>query len=214
MYGGSDFPVPGLVLIVDHKIGDFLLGQEVSELIDAGVTALQFRDKLLPPPESEIIARRLFEVINRRCLLIVHNSSNIALSIRASGVHLPSYGCSVPETRLALGDDFIIGCSVHSVLEAIHAAENGADYLQLGSIFTSKSHPGVEPIGLSVLREVTSRVDIPVLAVGGISPNNIREVMDAGASGVSVISSVLNAEYPSDVVRQMASEIKRGSGVI
>ena len=95
----------------------------------------------------------------------------------------------------------MIGRSAHSIEAAIKAARIGADYLIAGTIFASHSHPAVAPAGLEFLRDVCAAVDIPVIAIGGITPVNAGDCIRAGAAGVAVMSPIMHADDPAGVAR-------------
>jgi thiamine-phosphate pyrophosphorylase len=110
----------------------------------------------------------------------------------------------VAATRRLAGDGFIIGRSVHSVEEAVKAQDEGADYVQVGAIFPTRSHPGLSPAGPALLKSVAARVTIPILAVGGITAENVGQVMQAGARGGAVISAILDSPSPTSSGRRLA----------
>src|SRR5207253_1231999 len=116
--------------------------------------------------------------------------ADVAFAAGADGVHLPSDGMPASTVREILGGDAIIGQSVHSVEEARQVSGSGVDYIELGTIFPSRSHPDGPVLGLAPVREAAS-FGTPVLAVGGISATNIASVIEAGAAGVAVISAIL-----------------------
>ena len=198
---------PSLMLITDRSLckAGVDLEEIVDEAVAGGVTAVQLREKDLPINELLSLARRLKRVTSGRALLLVNGSLDIALAADADGIHLPEGVLSVAEARRVGGDKFIIGRSVHSVAASVRAEKEGSDYLQLGSIFPSNSHPGVEPLGLSAVRGVRSKVCIPVLAVGGVDQRNIGKTIAAGATGVAVISAILPSSSPQIIARKLIS---------
>jgi thiamine-phosphate diphosphorylase len=149
------------------------------------------------------LADRLRAMTQERALLIVNGRLDVAQVCGADGVHLPERGPSVAAARRLAGDGLIIGRSVHCAEEAVKAQDEGADYVQVGAIFPTRSHPG-PPAGLALLEGVAARVAIPVLAVGGISAANVGQVMQAGASGAAVISAVLASPSPAAAARRLA----------
>ena len=106
----------------------------------------------------------------------------------------------VAEARKLIGQDRLIGSSVHSVEGAVSAESNGADFLVLGAIFETTTHPGVETGGLALVEAVTHRVQIPVLGIGGITPANIEDVIRAGAAGAAVITAISMVPDPGAAV--------------
>jgi thiamine-phosphate diphosphorylase len=112
------------------------------------------------------------------------------------GVHLPEGRFTVEATRRILSPGSLVGRSVHSVEGAEKAADEGADYLLTGTIFASQSHPGLPPAGVGFLRDVCAAVSLPVLAIGGVTPQNLGLCLNAGAVGVAVLSQIMQASDP------------------
>jgi thiamine-phosphate pyrophosphorylase len=197
-------PSPCLTLITDRSLCRGLsLEEAVARAVAGGVNVVQLREKDLTAAELVPLADRLRAIMQGKALLIVNSRLDVAQVCAADGVHLPERGASVAATRRLAGDGFIIGRSVHSVEEAVKAQEEGADYVQVGAIFPTRSHPG-PPAGLALLESVAARVTIPVLAVGGITGENVGQVMRAGARGAAVISAILGAPSPGAAARRLA----------
>jgi thiamine-phosphate pyrophosphorylase len=159
----------------------------VEAAVEGGADAVQLREKDLPFSDLLPLARRLRQATLGRALLLVNGSVEVALAAAADGVHLPEDAPSAPRPR----EGFLVGRSVHSVDAAIRAEAEGADYLIAGPVYETRSHPGVVPAGLRLIRDVAATVRTPVLAIGGVTAGRVEEVVRAGASGVAVISAVL-----------------------
>jgi thiazole tautomerase (transcriptional regulator TenI) len=127
--------------------------------------------------------------------LILNGSAIVALAGGVAGVQLSHRGEDVLRVKKHF-PMLRVGCSVHSLSEALEKEERGADYLIYGHIFESYSKPRQRPRGLFALQEITSYVSIPIIAIGGITPSNVKEVLAAGASGVAVLSGVFGASNP------------------
>ena len=197
-------PVPCLTLISDRRLCQRLsLGEAVVRAVGGGVNVVQLREKDLAAAQLVPLADRLRAITQDKALLIVNSRLDVALLCGADGVHLPERGPSVAATRRLAGDGFIIGRSVHSAEEAAKAQEEGADYVQVGAIFPTRSHPGPSA-GLTLLKSVAARVTIPIVAVGGITVGNVDQVMQAGAKGAAVISAILGAPSPGGAARRLA----------
>jgi thiamine-phosphate pyrophosphorylase len=203
--------VPCLALVTDRSLCQTLsLEEAVAQAIEGGVNLVQLREKdpdgrSLPAAELLALAEKLRAITRGRALFLVNDRLDVALACAADGVHLPERGLPVAAARRLAGGAFvIIGRSVHSVAEAVRAQEEGADYVQVGTIFASRSHPGQPVAGLGLLEAVAREVTIPILAVGGITAANVGEVMGAGASGAAVISAVLGAPSPREAARALA----------
>jgi len=198
-------PIPCLTLITDRRLCQGLsLEAAVVRAVGGGVNVVQLREKDLAAAQLVPLADRLRAITQDKALLIVNTRLDVALVCGADGVHLPERGPSVAATHRLAGDGFIIGRSVHSAEEAAKAQEEGADYVQVGAIFPSRSHPGQTPAGLGLLETVAARVTIPIVAVGGITAGNVGQVMQAGARGIAVISAILDSSSPGAATRRLA----------
>lgn len=196
------FPLPCLALVSDRTLcEDVPLAEKVAQAVAGGANLVQLREKDLPAGELLRLAQSLRQITAGRALLLVNDRLDVALAAGADGAHLPERGLPVAQARRLLGPDAIIGRSVHSLAEALRAQEEGADYVQVGTIYPSRSHPDVPPVGPWLIEEVTRQLRIPVLAIGGVTAENVAEVMRAGAAGVAVISAILASPSP-----QLAAE--------
>jgi thiamine-phosphate pyrophosphorylase len=196
--------LPTLCLITDRqRCGESPLEDLVDQAIKGGVNLIQLREKDLPAGDLLALAIRLREVTRGRAILVINDRLDVVEAAGADGVHLPENGLPVAIARWLLGRHGLIGRSVHSEETATEAERAGADYVQLGTIYATESKPGVKPAGTGLVRKVSAAVAIPVLAVGGVRPDNAPEVIEAGASGASVISAIQGAEDPQAAARQL-----------
>ena len=197
--------IPCLALVTDRRLCQTLsLEEAVAQAVDGGANLVQLREKDLPSNELLALADKLRAVTLGRSLFLVNDRLDVALACAADGVHLPEQGLPLAAARRLAPETFIVGRSVHSVAEAVRAQEEGADYVQVGSIFASRSHPDQPAAGLALLEATAAAVTIPILAVGGITAANVGEVMQVGASGAAVISAVLGAPSPREAARALA----------
>ena len=155
------------------------------EAIDRGANVLRLRDPGAPVRRLEEEARRLIRAVAGPVL--VSSRVDLALATGAAGVHLPERDLPVAGARRLLGQDRLLGRSVHSLGAAREAAEEGADYLVFGPVFATASHPGQRPAGLRALAEVAAAVPIPVLAIGGIDAERAEACRREGAAGFAAI---------------------------
>jgi thiamine-phosphate pyrophosphorylase len=207
-------PMPCLTLITDRRLCQRLsLEEAVARAVAGGVNVVQLREKDLAAAQFVPLADRLRAITQDKALLIVNGRLDVALLCAADGVHLPERGPSVAATRRLAGDGFIIGRSVHGAEEAVKAQEEGADYVQVGAIFPSRSHPGQSPAGSALVESVAARVTIPIVAVGGITAENVGEVMQAGARGAAVISAILDSPLPAAAARRLAEAMVEAATV-
>jgi thiamine-phosphate pyrophosphorylase len=195
-----------LYVITDEKIG---LGRShiflAEEALKGGATVIQLRDKEKSSRELYEIGIKMREITRKyNALFIVNDRLDIALGVGADGVHLGSEDISVSVARKIAGENFIIGTSVSSPEEAILAENEESDYISAQSIFLTSSKENVGVIGLEGLREIIKVSSLPVIAIGGINLENIKEVLNCGVKGVAVISSVVSRED----VHAASSELK------
>ena len=168
----------------------------VADAVAGGVNLVQLRLPGLPAGQVFEVGQELARLVRGRASLVVNDRVDIAQAIGADGVQLGERGLAVAVARRLVGAELLIGRSVHSLAGALEAAGAGADFLVLGTIFQTQSHPEASGAGPALVRDVRAAVGIPVIAIGGITADNARSVIEAGASGVAVISAVLDAEDP------------------
>ena len=148
-------------------------------------------------------------------LLLVNDRVDLALALPLDGVQLGERSLPVAVARRLLGPRWI-GRSVHGAPAALEGKEGGADFLVVGTVFASASHPEREPAGPARIREMRGLVDLPLLAIGGVTPGRVAEVLEAGASGAAVLSGVWDAPEPPRAVegylQALASAERRAAG--
>jgi thiamine-phosphate pyrophosphorylase len=185
-----------LYLVTDrHQTLDRPLLPLISQALDAGVGAVQLREKDLNTRDLISLGRDILSVTApRRVPLLVNDRIDVALALGADGVHLRSDSMPVSVARRLLGPDRLIGMSAHSVEEVVEAESQGTDFVVLGPIFATPSKiPYGPPIGLNILAEAVRRTSIPVFAIGGVTAQRISDIRRAGAFGIAVISAILGA---------------------
>jgi thiamine-phosphate pyrophosphorylase len=193
------------MLVTDRKrCGGRDLADVVSAALEGGVNAVQLREKDLAPRDLLALARRLRGICGHRALFFVNDRLDIALLCGADGVHLGEEGLPVAAVRQILPPSMLVGRSVHSVNAARQAELDGADYVLAGTIFSSPSHPEASPAGIELLENLAARLGIPIVAIGGIQPENAADCRRAGASGVAVVSAIMGAEDPRSAAERLA----------
>ena len=198
-------PDPCLCLVTDRRLVDeTTLIHRVAEAVRGGVDLVQLREKDLHGAQLLDLAARLRLAIGDRALLVVNERVDVAAALPSDGVQLGEDAVPVPAARRILGPDMLIGRSVHSVEGAGQAVDDGADFLLVGTMFASRSHPGEAPAGPQLLDRIASRYGLPAIGIGGITAGNCHQVMEAGASGVAVITGILADPDPG----QAASRLK------
>ena len=186
-----------LYLITDrHQCRDRPLTGVLREACRAGVKAVQLREKDLTPLATFQLASELKMLLDGfETALLINDRADIAMAVGARGVHLPEVGIPVEGARRCLPPGTLVGVSTHSRDGAKRVEGAGADFLTFGPIFftPSKAQYG-EPLGLRALEKVARDVHLPVFAMGGITPERVKDCLATGASGVAVISAILAAE--------------------
>ena len=183
------------------------LVERVTEAVAGGVDLVQLREKDLSNEGLLELAGTLLEAIGGRAKLIVNERADVALAAGAQGVQLGESGPPVSEARKTLGGDALIGRSVHSLQSAAQAEADGADFLLVGTMFASRSHPGEAPAGPGLMRDVSASSGLRLIGIGGITPENADQVIGAGASGVAVITNILAAEDPKAAAAKLKEAI-------
>lgn len=202
-------PYPCLCLVTDVAVcPSDELAQRVSEAVDGGVDMVQLRAKDLPGGVLLALAKELDNAIQGGALLIVNERVDVAVAAASGGVQLGETGLPIQVSRRMLGDEALVGRSVHSVDGARGAMRSGADFLLVGTMFATRSHPGEEPSGPGLLTRIRAAgVDGPMLAIGGITQHNAEQVMVAGADGVAVITAILAASDPHTAAQALKAAI-------
>jgi thiamine-phosphate pyrophosphorylase len=192
------------MLVTDRHLagGEEALLKSVDAAVDCGVNAVQLREKDMAPAELLPLACKLRELTAGRAVLLVNGPLDVALEAGADGVHLPE-DAEPPRGPWT----FTWGRSVHTVEGAFTAMGEAPRYLLAGPIYETQSHPEASPAGLDLVREIVSISRVPVLGIGGISGMRARDVVQAGASGVAVISAILGESDPGAAARELRETI-------
>ncbi len=197
----------GLYVITDTRL---IPRQRFVETVEAavrgGATMVQLREKEAPQEEVIRLGRELLAVTRRYgALLIINDHPAVAKAVGADGAHVGREDPPVTETRALLGPEAIIGASCYGdVARAAAAEQEGADYVAFGTPFPSPTKTKRTDISLGIFRQVQQRVRVPVFAIGGITIDNARQVIDAGADGVAVVSGVFGAPDVEAAARVLA----------
>jgi thiamine-phosphate pyrophosphorylase len=185
--------------------------EEIARLaLEGGANVLQLRDKGLDRAHLVEVGRRLRRLTRERgALLVVDDWPDVAVEIDADGAHVGQRDLPATEARRILGAARVLGVSARTVAEAQAAAAGGADYLGVGPIHEARAtKPDAEaPIGAAAIRSIRDSTDLPILAIGGITVDNVAEAFAAGADGVAVVSAVAGAEDAAGAVRALLRAI-------
>ncbi|WP_448588005.1 thiamine phosphate synthase [Thermocrinis sp.] len=186
--------LPNLYAITDSKKYGEDFEETLKKVLKRGVRMVQLREKGRSGREYYTLALRVREITREfSAMLLINDRVDIALAVGADGVHLPESGLP-PSVVKRIAPDLIVGYSAHSLEGALYAQKEGADFITLSPIFKTSSHPEVEPLGLMYLKEVCSKVNIPVYALGGITWDKIKLCYKNGAYGVAGISLFIEAQ--------------------
>jgi len=200
-------PLPIIMLVTDRRACDGRRLEDVVEAaVEGGVNVVQLREKDLPARELYDLALRLRQIVGTQALLMVNDRIDIALAAGAAGVELGGNGLPTESARL-LAPDLLIGRSVHDVAHAAEAVAGGANLLVVGTMFASRSHPGLSPAGPSLIRKVAALSTVPLIGIGGITPANATQVIAAGAAGVAAITSITAASDPRDAAARLVKAV-------
>ena len=180
--------------------------RQVAEAIDGGAGIVQLREKHLGQADFLAEAERFVALCREKgAVSIINDDVEIAAQVGADGVHVGQEDLEAGRARQVLGPDKLIGVSAHSVAEALAAQAAGADYLGVGAAFVTGTKTDAKPITKETIRAITAAVDIPVVAIGGISRDNILELRDCGLDGVAVVSAL----FAQADVKAAAAELLR-----
>jgi len=181
-----------LYIITDRRLKPEIAS--VKQALEGGATSIQLRIKNAPTREMYEIGKEIRKLTNEYgALFFVDDRIDVALAVNADGVQLGPDDMPIEIAR-EIAPNLIIGASVYSLEEALEAEMKGADYLGAGSVFPTQTKKDVKVIGIEGLREIVNAVKIPVVAIGGINLENVREVLLTGVDGIAVVSAVMGTE--------------------
>ncbi len=174
----------------------------VGRALQGGVSGIVVRRPRATAREVFELTRRLRPATRREgCLLLVSDRADVALAADADGVHLGERSLPTAAARRILRANMILGRSVHNLDEAGQAESEGADYLFLGPIFETSSHEGAPALGLAPYREAVLRSSIPVIAIGGVTSENVRLIAQAGGPGAAAIRAYYGVQDAAESAR-------------
>jgi len=181
----------------------------IEEATDEGVTLVQLRGKKLRTREFLELALKASGFLGAKNIpLIINDRIDIALSCNAAGVHLGQQDLPLLYARKILGENKLIGITINTAKEAMAAEERGADYLGVGPVFFTTTKKELKPLlGLEGLRAIKEKVKIPILAIGGINPDNAGDVIATGVEGIAVVSAIQAAEDVRKATRELVEAI-------
>jgi thiamine-phosphate pyrophosphorylase len=192
----------GLCFITDRKVSGLSYEDMTRKVLRKGVRWIQFREKEISRRkiyQNAIRLRRLTKDYD--AIFIINDFPDIAMCTGADGVHLGQDDLPLKEARKIMGSDRVIGISTHCLEQAAEAERDGADYIGFGPLFATLTKDAGRPKGIAMLREIRKRVHIPVVAIGGISLENISSVLQTGVNAVAVASAILRGDIEKNTER-------------
>ena len=189
-----------------HWLKGETLHNQVRKAIDGGATFIQLREKHLDKDEFLKEAMEIKALCAEyKVPFVINDDVDIALKSDADGVHVGQSDMQAGDVRAKLGPDKIIGVSAQTVEQALLAEKNGADYLGVGAVFATSSKDDAIEVGPEVLKAICSAVSIPVVAIGGITKENVIQLKGSGISGIAVISAV----FAQPDIKAAAAELRK-----
>ena len=180
------------------------LYDQVEEALKGGATFIQLREKTLDTDSFRKEAAEIKELCARyHAPFVINDNVEIAKEINADGVHVGQEDMAAGNARAILGSDKIIGVSAHTVEEAVLAEKNGADYLGVGAAFQTGTKKDAGNINHETIKQICEAVNIPVIAIGGITHDNVMELAGSGICGIAVVSAIFAAEDITKATREL-----------
>lgn len=174
-----------------HWLNGATLYEQVEQALKGGATFVQLREKNLDKKHFMEEARQIKELCREyKVPFVINDSVDIALEMDADGVHVGQSDMEAGDVRAKLGPDKIIGVSAQTVEQALLAEKRGADYLGVGAVFHTGSKADATEVSRETLKEICAAVKIPVVAIGGITKDNLKELSGSGICGIAVISAI------------------------
>ena len=185
-------------------VGKMSLYQQVEAALQNGATCIQLREKELDDADFLAEAQEMASLCRRYHVpFIINDNVDIAIACHADGVHVGQEDMAASDVRKRVGDKMMIGVSAHTVEEALEAVRNGADYLGLGAVFSTSTKTDAGAMSFDTLKAICDAVEIPTVAIGGISPANIMQLAGSGVDGVAVVSAIFGAPDPGQATAQL-----------
>ena len=184
--------------------GKQTLYEQVEAALKGGVTCVQLREKELDETAFLQEAKELCALCRRYGVpFLVNDNVEIAIACGADGIHVGQEDLAAGEVRRRVGENMILGVSVHTVEEACQAVRDGADYLGLGAVFPTSTKTDVEQMSNETLQAICDAVDVPIVAIGGINRGNILRLAGSGVDGVALVSAIFSAEDIEGTCREL-----------
>ena len=193
-----------------YWLGERTLHDVVKESLDGGVTFVQLREKHLDQAHFLEEAKDLKMLCKAYNVpFVINDNVDIALEMDADGVHVGQSDMEAGDVRAKLGPDKIIGVSAQTVEQAVLAEKRGADYLGVGAVFPTSSKDDATEVSYETLKAICQAVSIPVIAIGGITQDNVAELSGSGICGIAVISAIYGQKNIKDAAANLKMAVKK-----
>lgn len=181
----------------------------IEESLKGGVSVVQLREKKAETLDFYNLALKVKEITQKYNVpLIINDRIDIALAIDADGVHVGQSDMPAKTARSMIGEDKILGVSAANIKEAKKAQRDSADYIGVGAVYPTNTKDDATSVPKKELKEIVKSVDIPVVAIGGITPENAHELNDCEIDGLSVVSAIMEAKNPKIASENLLKEFK------
>jgi thiamine-phosphate pyrophosphorylase len=195
-----------LLLVTDHCEDAATFCNTIESAARSGVTMVQLREKTADSRDFYELALRVQQITQQYKLpLIINDRLDIALAVDADGVHVGQEDLPVAVVRRLLGPGKIIGATAATVAQALRAEAESADYIGSGAMFPTLTKPGKPVLPMSVLAQIKQAVQVPVVAIGGITADNLEELKKSGVDGIAVVSAIMNSTDPAAATQEILS---------
>jgi thiamine-phosphate pyrophosphorylase len=196
--------------ITDSELSKNDIFKDTANAINAGCKIVQYREKNKSKTDMIKEAKKLKNICEGKAIFLINDHIDIALETNADGVHIGQEDMYYENARKLLGENKIIGLTVHSLEEAIDAEKIGADYIGLAPIFkTGTKEDARDPIGTEIIRTIRRNINLPIVAVGGINKKNVKETIESGADSIVSIYAVLKSNDVYNEIKEFIDIIKR-----
>lgn len=193
-----------------HWLGDETLYDQVKKALDGGATFVQLREKKLDREDFLAEALEIQKLCRKYGVpFVINDEVSIAKVIDADGVHVGQSDMEAMDVRKVLGPDKILGVSAQTVEQAITAEKHGADYLGVGAVFATGSKDDADDVSHETLKAICEAVSIPVIAIGGITKDNVSELAGSGICGVAVISAIFGQNDIKKATEDLKASVEK-----
>lgn len=190
----------------DKSEKDFL--ETIKQACEGGVTLVQLREKEKSGLEYFNLAKSVKKITDKYHIpLIIDDRVDIALAVNAAGVHVGKNDIPIAAARKLLGEDKIIGATAKTVAQAQKAKEQGADYLGVGAIYPTTTKVITIITEVATLNDISKKINLPVVAIGGLNSSNISVLYDSMADGIAVVSAIMKSKHPYDTTKVLKNQV-------